>query len=671
MGISGGPIRTHEYGRISRFQFHDASAVLLDDGVVVQAVEGERLNRIKHSNKFPLEAIRFCLDGQGIKLQDLDFLAYYSEEATLKRVVEQWYMQGVLFGDKDFEEHRSANTLLQILLAEEFGVTFPSEKLIFVNHHQAHALSAFLPSGFRESLILTIDGEGDGESGRVMLGKDRSLEALARFPVSHSLGLLYVEIISVLGFKPFDEYKAMGLAPYGDPGTFRNIFKKMYTLLPDGEYALHWNEIRKINTVVQPRKQWEEFTADHKDIAAALQETLEEIVLHVLAHYKKKTNQRNLCLAGGVAHNCTLNGRILNSGMFDKVFVQPAAHDAGCAYGAALSVQVANSDKPVLPLRHLYWGGNIGNDQEIAELLSAWEGFLSFEKVEDVYERCTTLIAEGKILAWVQGRSEFGPRALGNRSILADPRPEENKAIVNAMVKKREAFRPFAPAVMSEYAEEFFEIDADDANLEFMVYVVKVRPDKRKILGAVTHVDGTARVQIVSRAVNHKFWHLLDAFNKRTGIPVLLNTSFNNNAEPIVESVTDAIVCFLTTQLDRLVVGDFIVTKTLASSGQFLQLVPSLPRHVTICQTKKMTRSGQPRISFECQVNYDSRLKQNLSATLFDILLRADGRTKLVDLMRDVDETKELLDELRGLWTRRLITLHPAVLAGAGPPVVR
>jgi carbamoyltransferase len=665
MGISGGPFKTHEAGSptVGRFQFHDASAVLLEDGKVVRAIEGERLNRIKHSNKFPLEAIRFCLASYGAKLQDLDYLAYYGEEEILNHSTNQWYLQQLLTANQEIEECRDARRLIQGLLSSEFGCEFPSDKLAFVNHHTAHALSAFLPSGFDESLIISLDGQGDNESGRVMVGTKSSIKVLARFPVSNSLGLFYISVINMLGFQQFDEYKAMGLAPYGNPARFRDIFKTFYTLSADGGYKLNWGEIRKIYHLVKPRKQWEEFSADHKDIAAALQETIEEIVLHILARFKDQTKQRNLCIAGGVGHNCSLNGRILNSGMFEKVFVQPAAHDAGCAYGAALSVHVAQSDRAVEPLKHLYWGTDVGNDDQIAAVLAPWQEFISFERVQDVCRRTAGLLAEGKIIGWVQGQSEFGPRALGNRSILADARPAENKRVVNAMVKKREAFRPFAPSVMREYADKYFEIEADNKNLEYMVFVVKVRPERRQLLGAVTHVDGTARVQVVTQQSNKKYWSLLSAFNDLTGVPVLLNTSFNNNAEPIVDSVADAVSCFLTTKLSCLVVGNFIVNKTAPTAATYLNLIPSLPKHVTICQTKGLDQRGKSEVRYECRTTSDTSMKHEISADIFDILVRADGHTPLGELVNstngDDGSLEQWVEELCDLWTKRMLVLKP------------
>lgn len=665
MGISGGPFKTHEDGSalISRFAFHDGSAVLLDSGEVVAGIEGERLNRIKHSNKFPIEAIRFCLECYGAKLQDVDYLAYYSEEACVDRALEAWNEHRALQNHR-FVEYHDAKHLLQGLLSSEFDYDIPPEKLVFVSHHYAHALSAFLPSGFDESLILTLDAQGDNESGRVMIGKGSTLDLLASLPVSNSLGGFYVTIIRVMGFQQFDEYKAMGLAPYGDPARFRDVFKGFYDLLPDGEYALNWEEISKLSRAMKIRRPEEEFTREHMDVAAALQESLEEIVFHVLANYKESTGQRNLCFAGGIAHNCSLNGKILDSKMFDRVFVQPAAHDAGCAYGAALLVHANKSEVKVPTFDHLYWGSDIGDNNAVLEALTPWRDRISVLEVPDIFSRTAALIASGSVIGWVQGRSEFGPRALGNRSILADPRPAKNKEIINAMVKKREAFRPFAPSILEEYAEEFFEVDASNRDLAYMVFVVRVRPTKRGILGAVTHVDGTARIQTVSRRTNEKYWRLISAFNEITGIPVLLNTSFNNNAEPIVDSVEDAVVCFLTTKLNYLVVGNCLISKKSGPPG-YLDMIPSLPRYAMICQTKKTDIKDQSVVVYECRNNFDSSLKIELSPEAFDILVRADGKATLAELTADLGNSRRLNanalnQELHDLWSRRVISLKPS-----------
>ncbi len=664
MGISGGPFRTAEDGAryISRFQFHDASAVLLKDGEIVAACEGERLNRIKHSNKFPSEAIRLCLESSAVRLEDIDRLAYYAEEALIDSAVKQWNLQRAL-EEQDYREYPNARHMLQGLLADEFGYAFPLDRISFVNHHYAHALSAILPSGFDQALIVTLDAQGDNESGRIMVGGPRSVDLLKTFGTAQTLGGLYAFLIRLLGFQQFDEYKAMGLAPNGDPSRLRSQFERFFTLLPDGDYSLNWQEIARFQENTVPRKQHQDFSHDQMDVAAALQETLETIVLHVLSYYRRKTNQRNLCFAGGVAHNCSLNGKILQSGLFDAVFVQPAAHDAGCAYGAALAVHFDQTRTGVSSLSHLYWGTDVGSQKEIDEAITPWKDFVSVQHVDDICDAAAHLVAGGAVIGWVQGRSEFGPRALGNRSILADPRPASNKDRINAMVKKREAFRPFAPSVLREHASEFFELEGPLADFDHMIFVVRVRPEWRLRLGAVTHVDGTARIQTVSRETNPRFWQLIESFGHITGVPVMLNTSFNNNAEPIVDSATHAMVCFLTTQLDYLVIGDVLITKIEASTMQWNELFPSLPQHLILSQTRRTGPAGESVVLFEIRSNYDGVFKRDISPRLFDVLLRADGKKTLLELL-DGESNSVMLGEIRDLWSRRLIALSPRHVHG-------
>jgi carbamoyltransferase len=663
IGMSGGLFRTHEDGSayINKFAFHDGAAVLLDGGKLVAAIEMERLNRIKHSNKLPVEAIKFCLESYGARIQDVDHLAYYSEEQYLNVLLEGLNIRRTL-ENHPFDEYWDARSLLTNLLSREFACDIPPEKLVFVTHHYAHALSAFLPSGFDQSLVLTLDGEGDYESGRVMIGKGRSLELLASYPTEESLGVAYANIIGIIGFQGFDEYKAMGLAPYGDPARFRKLFSTFYEILPKGAYKLKYSEVRKLLSLFRPRKKGGPFTQEHMDVAAALQEALEKVVFHILAYYRQKTGQSNLSFAGGVAHNCTLNGKILESKLFDQVFIQPAAHDAGCAYGAALSIYLDKPEIEIAPMRHLYWGRDASDNDTTLAAVSPWREFLSIQKVHDICHRTARLIADGSVIGWVQGRSEFGPRALGNRSIIADPRPAENKSIINAMVKKREAFRPFAPSVLEEYAEEFFEVDGSNRNLSYMLFVVKVRPEKQKLLGAVTHVDGTARIQTVSKETNEKYWELIDAFRQTTGIPVLLNTSFNNNVEPIVDSVDDAVACFLTTKLHYLVVGDYLISKKEVTPASYLNLIPFFPRYTILRQDKAASGNGDATVSFEGSNNFDPTQSVRMSEATFDILVRADGRRTLEDLLSSAAHPPgidEVYGELNELWARRVISLKP------------
>ncbi|HEY0765889.1 MAG TPA: carbamoyltransferase C-terminal domain-containing protein [Pyrinomonadaceae bacterium] len=667
LGISGGLDQVYAerdflfpYGT-----FHDSAAVLVEDGKVVAGIEEERLNRIKHTSKGAVSAIRFCLESHGLRLNELDQLAVYADEKGLGPGVRRAYYRRL--------EEKSVLGLRDIvheMLVAGLNDDIDDRKLLFVPHHMAHAASAYSQSGYDQSLVLTIDGVGDAASGMILNGKGAALELLHVISVQKSLGLFYLDVIRFLGYDQFEEYKVMGLAPYGDPRRYRSVFRSFYRLLPDGDYILNPDFPDILCKITQRRGKHEPFTQLHKDIAAALQETLEAIVFHVIAHYQKKTGQRSLCLAGGVAHNCSLNGKLLYSGMFDNIFVQPASHDAGCAIGAALfpffKQQSANGGNgKVAQLDHVYWGTEIGNDQTVRNDLEPWRDFLEFEFRDDIAADSAELLAQGFVVGWVQGRSEFGPRALGNRSIVADPRPAENKDIINSMVKKREAYRPFAPAVLEEYIDEFFELPRPGMDSPFMTFVVRVREDKRELLKATTHVDGTARIQTVSRSTNSSFWQLIDEFRKRTDVPVLLNTSFNNNAEPIVDSVQDAIVCFLTTKLHYLSVGNYLVSKKNIDHEKYLTLVPQLPPYARLTQTKRFVSPDHTATFFEIGNTYAKQFAIEVSRDVFHLLDMADGVTSLGDLLsvpgRFQADTNTIVDELVELWSKRVVKLRPSI----------
>lgn len=460
-------------------------------------------------------------------------------------------------------------------------------------------------------------------------------------------------MIRHLSYGDFDEYKVMGLAPYGDPATYRELFRTLYSLGKGGDYAIHPDRYPALAPL---RRRGEPFDRRHQDWAAALQESLEEIAFHFLGHYRRETGHSRLTLAGGVALNCTLNGKLLASGLFDEIFVQPASHDAGCALGAALHLHLEERRPAPRALEHVFWGTDVGPGEDLARELERWREVVTFQRLDDVVETAAGLLADGAAIAWVQGRSEFGPRALGHRSILADPRPAANRERVNRMIKKREGYRPFAPSVLEEDLHAFFEVPAEVRKLPYMLFVVQVRAEKRSVLGAITHVDGSARVQTVSRADNELYWRLIAAFKELTGIPILLNTSFNNHVEPIVDSVEDAIVCYLTTGLDHLVVGDYLVTRR--ERRAFLDLVPSLPRHL------ELRRSPSPREAYELWNVSLGRSEGEIPRTVFEALQAANGGESLADLIGDDDEGT--VERLWELWEGRRLRLRPR--AGVGAP---
>ena len=662
LGWHGNP-RWSEGDEVPGFSFHDASAVLVRDGEVIAAVEEERLSRVKHSNMFPARAIRFCLEQAGVSLNDLDAIATDSSEDFY-----QFLTLHELAHDPRLPR-LSGRELIAAAFRREFGLEVGS-KLRFCKHHFAHLCSAWYPSGFPEALVVCLDGDGDGLSGLIAHCRGDQIRILRNLPEPHSLGNFYTAHIGLLGYQRFDEYKVMGLAPYGNPKTFEALFRRMFELQPEGRFTIV-PDAQRISLMQQAglaahfRAKSEPFTQVHKDFAAALQITLESIATHVVDWFQKQTGSQYLCLSGGVVHNCTLNGVLLRSGRFKQIYAQPAAHDAGNALGAALATAReagASIARPILP--HLFLGPDIGASEEHECALRRWQPLIEISRVENASETAADLLAQGLAICWVQGRSEFGPRALGNRSILADPRPAENKRVINAMVKKREAYRPFAPSVIEERLRDYFELPEGTERVPYMIFVLRVRAEMRELLGAVTHIDGSARVQSVSRTDNPRYHALIEAFGRRTGIPIVLNTSANNNAEPIVDSAYDAIVMFLTTGVQAMVIGDWLVRKVdePARHPAFLDLVPDLP------STRKLVRrsngNGKPAYFIESTSSrYFGTTSSALSTELAQVLLH-EGCASIRERFRaaGVDAALsggKLVDELFELWMARALRLSP------------
>ena len=648
---------------------HDAAAVLLKDGKLIAASEEERISRVKHSNRAPLSAAAFCLKEADISIHDVDFVATYLTEDFQNNLIRNHYRNIVA----PYNEITPVEKIMDIrgLISDRFSRIFDddiSSRLRFVKHHIAHAQSAYAFSGYQKSLIAVFDAMGDGTSGLIGRGENGKIENLRNITINASLGAFYVNVINHLGFQIFDEYKVMGLAPYGDPSRFRSEFKNLYTLMKNGNYTLAPMDLRPTiyNNCTAARKKGQPIEQQHKDMAAALQEALENIVIHVLTYFRKEFSLSQLCLAGGVAHNCTMNGKIASSGLFDSVFVPPAAHDAGGALGAAFQAYLDAGGKwEPQRLGPAYFGHN-SDKEDIQNILKRWTRFITFERVNKVEDFTASLLADGQVVGWVQGKSEFGPRALGNRSIIADPRPAENREIINAMIKKREGFRPFAPSVIEEEASKFFDIPKSVDGLQYMVFVVDVKEDKRKLLGAITHVNGTARVQTVSSKDNPRYWKLIRAFGEITGIPIILNTSFNNNAEPIVDTVTDAIVCFLTTELDCLVVGDFVVNKIDWKIDVLKTMVVTIPPFITI---NKRAESKGSSIEFGVRHSLDYKYPRDKSETctkeMYEFLMlvadKPSGVNRLSEMSTSLSQVGNLalLTELNELWSKRILILSP------------
>lgn len=554
-------------------QGFDSAAVLVRDGRVSFAVAEERLIREKATGAFPVHSIRCCLEHARLDPRNLTHVAHGFDYAPYRAAFEN----EALYRDQFAQVYDSR---LQVQLLEEH---FPGAdwqgKFVAVPHHLAHAASAFYQSGFSEALVMVSDGMGEVDSMTMYAVAGNRFDLLASVPAFHSLGALYGVFTLYFGFDfNMDEYKVMGLAPYGDRRKYFNQVMALVRLKDDGTYTIpifasdstvleketHAGVLRELSERFGPARAADgELDQRFKDLAAALQAVLQTVQLHVLRHFAVQTGLRDLCMAGGVALNCTNNGIVRRSRLFRRVFVQPAAGDDGSALGAALYVQHSReATTPVARIAAPLWGPAYGRE-EIQAVLAARDDVDTepYDSFPALAAAAAERLASGQIIGWFQDRMEFGPRALGSRSILADPRPPDMRSRVNMLVKKREGFRPFAPAVAAERAAEYFDLEnGDEETYAHMLFVVPVRSAFRDKLPAITHVDGTARVQTVSRATNERFHEVLNAFAGKSGMPILLNTSFNVKGQPIVCTPVEALDTFLAAGLDSMVLGDFMVT---------------------------------------------------------------------------------------------------------------
>jgi carbamoyltransferase len=575
----------------------DVAAVLVRDGELVAAVEEERYRRIKHVAGFPTQAIRACLDMAGVSAREVDHVAVSrNPKAHLWRkglFALKNRPGGGLVSDRAANYKRVRDIPDTVVEALGLSATDKRPTVHWVEHHPAHLASTFFVSPFEDAAVCAIDGFGDFVSTSWAVGKGNQLDVIHRTFFPHSLGLVYLAITQYLGFGKFgDEFKVMGLAPYGTP-EFVEPLRKLVTLLPGGQFELkleyfrHWNGgaavtwddgepkldpvfSGELETLLGPARQPKEpVTARHEAIAASLQVVFEDSEFHVLNGLYERTKSPRLCLAGGCAMNSVANGKIRQRTPFTDVYIQPASGDNGTALGAAYYVwnQVLKQPRHFV-MQHGYWGPAFKGDAVSAALAGRTADLQAqgcdvrmISELADLCEWTATRIAEGLIIGWFQGRMEWGARALGNRSILADPRRADMREIINTKIKFREKFRPFAPSVAEEACNQYFTGAVTDP---FMIQVYPVSPDKRSVIPAVTHVDGSGRLQTVSRDSNPVYWELIRAFERRTGVPILLNTSFNEN-EPIVLRPEEALDCFLRTRMDVLVLGNHVVTKGAAA----------------------------------------------------------------------------------------------------------
>ncbi len=588
---------------ISAF-YHDSAACILVDGKIVAAAQEERFTRKKHDPNYPHNAIEFVLKYANLKLSDVDQIVFF-EKPFLKfeRLLETY----VAFAPKGFVSFAKAMPLwlkeklfqknLLFNKLKKHDENYKSDKNIFFSdHHLSHAASAFYPSPFNEAVILTADGVGEWATTTVAVGKNENLEIKKEIHFPHSLGLLYSAFTYYIGFKVNSgEYKLMGLAPYGKP-IYEDKVKQLIDLKEDGTFRLDQKYFNyatgltmtneKFNNLFgqKPRNsQNEKITQFHMDIAASIQKVTEEIMINLAKSIREEYGIRNLCLAGGVALNCVANGKILESKIFDNIWIQPAAGDAGGSLGAALALwHIDQGNKRSVnsndDMKGSYLGTEFKQDEIEKELKAIGANFETL-KYEELIDKTAELLSSEKALGWFQGRMEFGPRALGGRSILGDPRSDKMQKNLNLKVKYRESFRPFAPSVLREDLSEWFEMNVDSP---YMLLVANINSDKKiemtdeqkKLFGidklnikrseipAVTHVDYSARVQTVTKDNNNRYYDLISKFKAKTGCPVVVNTSFNVRGEPIVNTPTDAFNCFMGTELDYLVIGDCILDKT-------------------------------------------------------------------------------------------------------------
>lgn len=552
-------------------QGHDAAAALIVDGKLVAAAEQERFNRKKHAGDFPIDAIQYCLREAGIALEGVDEIAHGFDYAPFRPLYSL---------DPDsanlYEEVFSKEALIRQV--RRHFPDFPDEKIQPVNHHLAHAASAAFTSGWDECLTVVNDAMGEVQSLTVFQFRHGNFEKLREIPANDSIGILYSLVTLHLGFDfNSDEYKIMGLAPYGDPERFRAFFEKTVELHSDGSIRIPILRLNRSRAerenylatrayldeyLVRRRAPDADITQEHQDVAAALQACLDRAVLHVCGHFGKQTGMRHITLAGGVALNCTANGKLIDSGIFDEVYIQPAAGDDGTALGAALYraslfEEVPNERMPVPLLGPAYAFPCI---EKAIQKYAGRIAVTRFASLEETCAEAARLIGEGRVIAWYRGRMEYGPRALGNRSILADPGHPAMRDRINAMVKMREAFRPFAPACSAEEAHRWFNV-APGTHMPYMITVVDVRPEHRASLPAITHVNGSARLQTVSENDNPDFHRLLVATGITTGRQMVLNTSFNVKGQPIVNTPEEAIETFLGTGIEFLFLEDRILAR--------------------------------------------------------------------------------------------------------------
>ena len=584
--------------------YHDSAAALVADGLIVAAAQEERFSRKKQDSRFPLHAVRYCLSEAALELSDIDYCVFYDKPLIKFERLLETYLAYAPSGFRSFvaampvwlKEKLFLKDLLKKELAKLGNCETPAiPKLLFTEHHQSHAAAAFFPSPFETAAVLCMDGVGEWATTSVWVGTNNAIEPQWEINFPHSLGLLYSAFTYFAGFKVNSgEYKLMGLAPYGEPKYVELILEKLLSLKQDGSFRMDMQYFNYANGLTMTNKRFDNLfggpprepespvTQREMDLAASIQVVTEEVVLRLARTVHAETGERKLCLAGGVALNCVANGRLLREGPFDEVWVQPAAGDAGGALGAALSIwyEYLGNERTTNGQDKMA-GSYLGprySDDEIRSYLDSVGAVYEHLEEEPLTERVASVLAAENVVGWFQGRMEFGPRALGGRSIIGDPRSQTMQSVMNLKIKYRESFRPFAPSVLSERVSDYFDIDTASP---YMLMVAPVREDKRlamtdeqkQLFGieklhvprsqipAITHVDYSARIQTVHAETNSRYHKLITAFEALTGCPVVVNTSFNVRGEPIVCTPEDAYRCFMRTEMDYLVLENFVMAK--------------------------------------------------------------------------------------------------------------
>lgn len=604
---------------ISAF-YHDSAACLVQDGKIIAAVQEERFTRKKHDEQFPVNAVKFCLDEAGLTIDELDAIAFYDKPFLKFERLLETYLSFAPKGVRSFitampvwlKEKMFLKKLIYDELKKVGEYVKSDVNLLFPEHHLSHAASAFYPSKFEDAAILTVDGVGEWATASICHGKGKEITILRELKFPHSLGLLYSAFTYYLGFRVNSgEYKLMGLAPYGNPDSklleeyITKIKSELMDIRDDGsiwlnqDYFSYATGLRMVNEKKWealfgfPRREGEGELEQHEaDLALAIQKVTEEVVIKMAVHAKELTGANAICMAGGVALNCVANGKLQNEGIFDEVYIQPAAGDAGGAVGAALATHHIYFEQDRIPetpdsMRGAYLGPEYFAI-DIERALRKFKPVYNILPEEELYPKVAELLDTGNVVGWFQGKMEFGPRALGGRSIIADPRRTDMQKKLNLKIKYRESFRPFAPSVLAEEAGKYFELEGDSP---YMLLVQPVKeeiretlPDgynslalreklavKRSDLPAITHIDFSARVQTVHKETNPRYWNMISAFNERTGCGMVVNTSFNVRGEPIVCTPEDAYRCFMNTEMDYLVIGEYVFAK--ADQPEWLEKV--------------------------------------------------------------------------------------------------